>query len=198
MTATKADHDDAEAAEEPSAPGGSGADVADQQHSEERIQEEEHDAAYSINAEPEQLPSSDTLRRLANTHFANGDYDTALPLYSLAIDGARAELAASAAVADFAEEDGGGSGRAQDPSEESPLVVHLCNRSACLFRMERYDEAEIDARDALELSHGTCVCAYPYEYFVFRGQYFLILLGANWYRISCLLDLQPSYFNATM
>lgn len=132
MSTTKADHRDAGTKEESSVPGAEGAGDVDQQ-----------DDAREGDDEQEHLPSPDTLRRLANTHFANGDYDTALPLYSLAIDGARAELAAGGLV--------------EDDCGESPLVVHLCNRSACLFRMERYDEAEIDAGDALELSHGTYV-----------------------------------------
>ena len=88
--------------------------------------------------------SPDAIRKLANAHFAQGDYDTALPLYSMAIDGCREVLQhQDGAVADAPGED-------EEPP--SPLIVHLCNRSACLYRMERYDEALIDAAEAVQIA----------------------------------------------
>jgi len=110
--------------------------------------------------------SPDAVRKLANAHFAQGDYGTALPLYSLAIDGCRG-LAARQGVDDTGdnsammkaeeeeEEEEGENGEGEEGEEEetpSPLVVHLCNRSACLYRMERYDEALVDAAEAVQLA----------------------------------------------
>eukprot|EP00957_Ditylum_brightwellii_P202376 15329858-Ditylum_brightwellii.AAC.1 len=36
--------------------------------------------------------------------------------------------------------------------EEPPLVIHLCNKSACLYKMEMYEEAMGDAKEAVEVS----------------------------------------------
>mgnify|MGYP001987461973 CR=1 FL=1 len=79
----------------------------------------------STEAEDAPAPSADSLRRMANGFFQAGDFDTALPLYSAAIDEAKRVSSRSEAESSDRNED---------------LVVHVCNRSACLFRMERFEE----------------------------------------------------------
>uniref|UniRef100_A0A7S2UM73 non-specific serine/threonine protein kinase n=1 Tax=Attheya septentrionalis TaxID=420275 RepID=A0A7S2UM73_9STRA len=74
--------------------------------------------------------SADEYRQMGNHAFSQGDYDRALPLYSMAIDAAQRSV------------------------DEDLRVVSLCNRSACLFKMERYEEARNDAQEAVQLSHG--------------------------------------------
>ena len=68
------------------------------------------------------------LRQAANARFAASALDEALPLYSLAITTSR---------------------QRNDPPTD--LIVHLCNRSACLYRMEMYAEACEDATEAVML-----------------------------------------------
>lgn len=79
--------------------------------------------------------SLDDLRQMGNHHFAKGEYDNALQLYTMAIDKAR-----------------------QDKNDEA-LVLNLCNRSACLYKMEHYEEAHTDALQAVEISNGKNVKA---------------------------------------
>ena len=71
------------------------------------------------------------LRQAANARFAASALDEALPLYSLAITTSR---------------------QRNDPPTD--LIVHLCNRSACLYRMEMYAEACEDATEAVMLCEG--------------------------------------------
>ena len=52
------------------------------------------DAIEEAGADGTETISPDAVRKLANAHFARGDYGTALPLYSLAIDGCRGLTAA--------------------------------------------------------------------------------------------------------
>ena len=68
---------------------------------------------------------------MGNHHFSNGDYDTALSLYTSAIE------------------------LADETKNKDALVVNLCNRSACLYLMERYEDAQDDASQAVEMSGGT-------------------------------------------
>ena len=68
------------------------------------------------------------LRQAANARFAASALDEALPLYTLAITTSR---------------------QRNDPPTD--LIVHLCNRSACLYRMEMYAEACEDATEAVML-----------------------------------------------
>ena len=75
------------------------------------------------------LPDPNELRLAANGRFAANALDEALPLYSLAIEVSQ---------------------KRNDPATD--LVVHLCNRSACLYKMEMYEEACSDATEAVALS----------------------------------------------
>ena len=80
------------------------------------------------------LPDPNELRLAANGRFAANALDEALPLYSLAVDVARKQME-----------------QQQEPAveiEDPDLVIHLCNRSACLYKMEMYDEAHSDAAEA--------------------------------------------------
>ena len=81
------------------------------------------------------MPDPNELRLAANGRFAANSLEEALPLYSLAVDAAR---------------------KRQDPD----LVVHLCNRSACLYKMEEYGDARADAAEAVDLSGGQNSKAY--------------------------------------
>merc|ERR1719410_1227850 len=75
------------------------------------------------------------LRFAANHHFSKQEYDTALPFY---------EIAASTAK-----------------KEKSPdVVLHLNNLSACLYKMDKIDEALDAAAEAVSLSEGKNAKAY--------------------------------------
>ena len=78
------------------------------------------------------LPDPNELRLAANGRFAAGALDEALPLYSLALEVSK---------------------NRNDPDVD--VVVHLCNRSACLYKMEMYEEACTDATEAVTLSEET-------------------------------------------
>ena len=69
------------------------------------------------------------LRQAANARFAASALDEALPLYSLAIT----------------------TSRQRNDVPPADLIVHLCNRSACLYKMEMYSEACEDAKEAVML-----------------------------------------------
>jgi tetratricopeptide (TPR) repeat protein len=81
-------------------------------------EEKEEEAAAAAAAEE--------LRRAGNAYFAQGDYDSALSLYTTAID-----QSASLGI-------------------NNNLILNLCNRSACFFKMERYEEARNDALEAVK------------------------------------------------
>jgi 3-phosphoinositide dependent protein kinase-1 len=78
-------------------------------------------------------PSLDDLRQMGNHHFAEGNYDSAVQLYTMAIDKAA--------------------------NDEDALILNLCNRSTCLFKMERYEDAHDDALQAFQTSQGKSVKA---------------------------------------
>eukprot|EP00804_Cyclotella_cryptica_P008349 CCRYP_018331-RA/>CCRYP_018331-RA protein AED:0.02 eAED:0.02 QI:157/1/1/1/1/1/2/138/925 len=80
-------------------------------------------------------PDLNELRLAANSRFASNDLDGALPLYSLAVEVARKQLQ-------------------QGAIESGELVIHLCNRSACLYRMEMFEDAKEDAKEAVGLTGG--------------------------------------------
>lgn len=80
--------------------------------------------------------SLDDLRQLGNHHFSKGDYDHALALYNSAVD------------------------LADSQRDKDALIVNLCNRSACLGKMERHEEAQTDARQALEASNFSNIKAF--------------------------------------
>ena len=75
---------------------------------------------------------ADQCRQMGNHHFSNGDYDYALRMYTMALEAARVEKL-----------------------DDATLVTYLCNRAACLFRMEDYESSRDDAQEAVKLSQGT-------------------------------------------
>lgn len=79
--------------------------------------------------------SLDSLRQRGNHLFAEGNYDGAVQLYTFAID------------------------KAKTDNNDEALILNLCNRSACFYKMEKYEEAHTDALSALEISNGTNVKA---------------------------------------
>jgi serine/threonine protein kinase len=79
--------------------------------------------------------SVDELRQKGNYEFQQGNLDHAVALYSSAIELADADMAVG------------------------PLQVNLCNRSACYFQMQDYEESRDDANRAWTLSQQTNVKA---------------------------------------
>jgi len=75
------------------------------------------------------------LRLAANGRFQANALDEALPLYSMAVEVSR---------------------QRGDPN----LVIHLCNRAACLYKMEMFEEARDDAEEAVKTSDGANCKAY--------------------------------------
>ncbi len=95
--------------------------------------------------------SPQELRQMANAAFASRDFDSALPLYSMAIDALMTRIEEG--------NDGNNSGASASngtgTSNHELMIIFLCNRSTCLFRMELYDDAKNDAAEALRLSGDT-------------------------------------------
>ncbi len=85
------------------------------------------------------MPDPNQLRLMANGRFAANALDEALPLYSLAVDVARKLMERK--------QEEHSDVNAQDPD----LVIHLCNRSACFYKMEMFEEARDDAAEAVSL-----------------------------------------------
>jgi serine/threonine protein kinase len=75
-------------------------------------------------------PNVDDLRQRGNHEFQQGNLDHAAALYTAAIDVASKDT-----------------GKFKDA-----LIVNLCNRSACYFQMEDYENAEADAQLAWKTS----------------------------------------------
>ena len=93
----------------------------------------------------------DDLRQMANHSFSQGDYDAALSLYTAAVE------------------------KADYVKDKEALIVNLCNRAACLTKMERYEEAQSDASQALDASGGTNLKAF---YRLAKAQIVLKAFGA--------------------
>jgi tetratricopeptide (TPR) repeat protein len=98
-------------------------------------------------AQEQQQLSLDELRRIGNSNFSDGEFDTALHFYNLAV--AEAEAATT--------------------TTDELLPLHLCNRSACLYQMERYEEALEDAKQAVDIGnnrqHSSSSSSYIKAYF---------------------------------
>jgi hypothetical protein len=90
--------------------------------------------------EADTMPDPNELRLAANGRFAANALDEALPLYSLAVDVARI-------LVERQKEQ-----QSDVSAQELDLVIHLCNRSACFYKMEMYEEACGDAAEAV------CLC----------------------------------------
>jgi tetratricopeptide (TPR) repeat protein len=67
---------------------------------------------------------------MGNHHFSIAEYDKALILYSAAVE------------------------KADELNDTEALILNLCNRSACYFQMEQYEQAQMDAHQAVETSEG--------------------------------------------
>jgi tetratricopeptide (TPR) repeat protein len=85
------------------------------------------------------MPDPNELRLAANARFAANALDEALQLYSLAVEVAKKGMERQQEQQPDVD--------AQDPD----LVIHLCNRSACFYKMEMYEEACGDAVEAVSL-----------------------------------------------
>lgn len=95
-----------------------------------------NDADDTVDRGADTLPDPNDLRLAANGAYAANKLDEALPIYSLAVEVARKRME-------------------QQQQSCTDLVIHLCNRSACLYKMEMYDEACSDAAEAVALSKET-------------------------------------------
>jgi len=92
-------------------------------------------ASPETNQQQDNDPSLDDLRQMGNHHFSNGEYDSAVQLYTMAMD------------------------KARETKDDAALTLNLCNRSAFLYKMERYEEAHTDALEAVQISNGRNVKA---------------------------------------
>lgn len=81
----------------------------------------------------------DDLRQLGNHQFAHKNYEAAAALYSQALELVGKDYFAAAE----ANEAGG-----DMPEPPTSLLLNLCNRSACFFQMENFEEARKDAEMA--------------------------------------------------
>jgi len=112
--------------------------------------------------------SSQDLRQMANGYFAQREFDSALPLYSMALDALLREQDERKQQQKQEEESGGdgvgdddddGNGGEEEENDIDLTTTFLCNRSACLFRMELYEDANDDALKAVEICEGRNVKA---------------------------------------
>jgi len=85
--------------------------------------------------------SAEDFRQLANHAYSNKDFDYALSLYSMAIDQLLIEQ-----QNELHENESEGLER---------MIIYLCNRAACCYRMDMYDDARNDALEAFRLSYET-------------------------------------------
>ena len=104
---------------------------SDREKKKKRTMEEVAATTATTTTAAEDPPLSlDDLRQMGNHHFSNGNYDTALSLYTAAVE------------------------KADEQGNREALVLNLCNRSACWFKMERYEEAQDDSSQAVDVSQG--------------------------------------------
>jgi len=89
--------------------------------------------------------SSQDLRQMANVAFASNDLDSAVPLYSMAIDKLMEENENLLLHGDPNQDE-----KLQESIDN--MVILLSNRSVCLFKMESYQEAKVDAEQAWNIS----------------------------------------------
>ena len=90
------------------------------------------------------LHTLDDLRQRGNHEFQQGNLQNAISLYSLAIDQATTQSESSDSL--------------QQEYNDMTITL-LCNRSACHYPLEAYEEAKDDAWQAWQLSHQTHVKA---------------------------------------
>ena len=90
----------------------------------------------------------DDLRQLGNHQFAQNNFDVAATFYTQAL-----ELVGQDYLEASESESGSGEKPKDDNKKDMPppptsLLLNLCNRSACYFQMEMYEEAKKDAEMA--------------------------------------------------
>lgn len=106
--------------------------------------------------------SLDDLRQMANRNFSEGNFDAALSLYTAAVE------------------------KADALKDKEALIVNLCNRAACLAKMEHYEEAQSDASQALDASEGKSLKAF---YRLAKAQISLHAYGAAVGTVEAALEL---------
>ena len=94
------------------------------------------DAATAGNEDDEvDNNNPDDLRQLGNRQFAQKNYDVAAAFYTQALELLEKEYSESCAETNDTE-------TSRPPTA---LLLNLCNRSACYFQMEMYEEAKADS-----------------------------------------------------
>lgn len=117
---------------------------------------EENDDDPNNNTTDKNTPlTASDLRQMANAHFANADFESALPLYTSALEAFESEMEMKKgdAAGDGAMGNEGGT-VVEDLDFINTKVIYMCNRAACLYRMEMYEESRIDALEAVNISNG--------------------------------------------
>ena len=106
-------------------------------HTERRRQRREETMSSEIKEGVAGIAAMDPneLRLAANGRFQANALDEALPLYSMAVEVSRQR-------------------------GDADLVIHLCNRAACLYKMEMFEESRDDAEEAVKASDGANCKAY--------------------------------------
>jgi len=86
------------------------------------------------NEEKEDIDTNnpDELRQLGNHQFSNGNYEVAAHFYTQALDLLGHDYATSA-------------NDSQSCLPPTSLLLNLCNRSACYYQMQLYEQAQTDA-----------------------------------------------------
>jgi len=106
--------------------------------------------------------SAQQLREMANNYFSQQDYDTALPLYTMALEALTKNQSTTNELVPLDSEGSINLTRDAEVAEVKQaekekvalFAIFLCNRAACLFKMELYDDAKVDAEEALKISNG--------------------------------------------
>ena len=92
---------------------------------------------------PQNGQSADDLRQTANAYFANKDFDSALQMYTAALETFELEQGQKEAL-----------GKKNESEYVDLKVIYLCNRATCLYQMEMYEESRADALEAFNVSNG--------------------------------------------
>jgi tetratricopeptide (TPR) repeat protein len=96
------------------------------------------------------------LRQMANDYYAQSDFDTALPLYTAALEAFEAEN--EGMHGDDNENQNGDATINENQNKQNDYidskVIYLCNRATCLYRMGMYEESRTDAFEAVKISNG--------------------------------------------